>query len=124
MPPKKDDKTPKRKTRCPVVKEDGVTVCTFEWKEMPKLYALASLQPMSVAVRKTKAFLADHINELDPNEAIQYAVARGNTHAVNVLLEAGVNVQDFKYTPPPSEEEHEYLEKQRQAKFEQAKQAV
>merc|ERR1712113_1228858 len=83
------------------------------WKKGPALYEAAQYQPESKGIRKVKELLADveagkNIEEgkdYTVDAAIQYAVERGDMRAVNVLLQTGVDVEKFVYTPPMPEEE-------------------
>eukprot|EP00041_Stephanoeca_diplocostata_P033346 m.1099965 g.1099965 ORF g.1099965 m.1099965 type:complete len:100 (+) comp24319_c0_seq2:409-708(+) len=73
----KGNEKPKRKTRCDK---------DWEWKRPPPLYEAALIEPVNTARRKMKEALANP--DCDFNEAIQYAVARGNVNAVELIMAA------------------------------------
>jgi len=120
----KDKDAPTRKTRCPVVKENGVYKLTYEWKDIPKLYTLGRIRPAIKAIRQVKDLLASEQGPmLSKNEAIQYAVERGDMYVCEVLIQAGLTLEDYKYKPPLTEEQLTYLVKKREAERAAAEEA-
>jgi hypothetical protein len=56
--------------------------------------------------RKVKEFMTSEYSVgVKTGDAVHFAISRGNTHALEVLLQSGIEVSDYVYAPPLTEVE-------------------